>query len=96
MQTATVNVGRLWASFKQMLTSATRRISHRWFVLLSQLMFFRFNYRHFQANAMPAWTDQDSLLADRMERFHDAFQRLSKMDQANEYLDISLLDWRFN
>ena len=84
MQTGTVSVERLWASFKQMLTRATRRISHRWFVLLSQLMFFRFNYRHFQANAMPAWTDQDSFLADRMERFHDAFQELPKIDQASE------------
>ena len=84
MQIGTVSVERLWISFKLMLTSATRRISHRWFVLLSQLMFFRFNEMHFQANAMPAWTDQDSLLADRMERFHDAFQRLFQIDQVNE------------
>ena len=84
MQTGTVSVERLWASFKQMLPSATRHISHRRFVLLSQLMFFRFNYGYFQANAMSAWTEQDSLLADRMERFHDAFQQSFKTDQANE------------
>ena len=42
-------------------------MSLRWFNVLSQLAFLRFNYRHYGTGCLPAWAERDSLLAQRLE-----------------------------
>ena len=38
-----------------------------WFNLLAKLAYFRYNYRHFHCKSSPAWTEEDSLLAERLD-----------------------------
>ena len=72
MQTGTVSVERLWSSLQDMLPKKCASMSGRWFNLLSQMFYFRYNYRHFHARCMPAWTEDDSLLAERLEEVFDS------------------------
>ena len=72
MQSGTVPVERLRASLKGMFPTEVRHMSLQWFNLLAKLTYFRYNYRHFHAKAMPSWTDMDSLLAERIEDMRGA------------------------
>ena len=67
VQSGTVPVERLWASLKGMFPQEARRMSMPWFNLLAKLTYFRYNYRHFHCKASPAWTEEDSLLAERLD-----------------------------
>ena len=42
-------------------------MSRRWFELLANLTYLRFNYRHFRVGSLPAWVEGDILPADRIE-----------------------------
>ena len=66
MQTGTVPVERLWSGLKGMFPPETRRMSLSWFDLLAKLAYFRYNYRHFHCKTSPVWTEEDSLLAERL------------------------------
>ena len=67
MQAGTVPVERLWASLKSMFPQEARRMSLPWFNLLAKLAYFRHNYRHFHSKSSPAWTEDDSLIAERLD-----------------------------
>ena len=67
MQTGTVPVERLWDSLKGMIPREAKRMSPSWFNLLAKLAYFRYNYRHFHCKSSPAWTEEDSLLAERLD-----------------------------
>ena len=67
VQSGTVPVERLWECLKGMLPRSARTLSLRWFNMLSQLAFLRFNYRHYSSCGLPPWAEQDSLLAQRLE-----------------------------
>ena len=67
VQSGTVPVERFWAMFKSMLPAASRKISLRWYNILSMLCMLRFNYTLFNRGALPAWAQRDSLLAQRIE-----------------------------
>jgi len=65
LQTGTVCVERLWSILKQFLPEGARRIGLPWFSFLADLMYLRYNYMHFNHQALPSWTDNDALLAVR-------------------------------
>jgi hypothetical protein len=76
MQTGTVPVERLWSSLKSMLPVEGRNMSRSWLELLLDLAFFRYNYRHFRSKTLPSWTQDDSLLASRLESLSSDFEHL--------------------
>ena len=49
-----------------MFPQEARRMSLSWFNLLAKLAYFRYNYRHFHCTTSPVWTEEDSLLAERL------------------------------
>ena len=67
VQSGTVPVERLWASALQMIPAPVRTMSSAWFHVLSNLMFLRYNYRHFNAAHLSDWSEGDSLLAERID-----------------------------
>ena len=67
VHSGTVPVERLWSSLKDFFPKAARRISLPWWQLLAKLSYMRFNYRHFNHAVLPAFTDGDALLAERIE-----------------------------
>lgn len=67
MQTGTVAVERLWASLLEYMPRAARTMTEPWFRFISDLMFLRYNYRHFHSGMMPPWADGDALLAERLQ-----------------------------
>ena len=77
MQTGTVSVERLWASLLQMFQGGARRMCKAWFDLLADLCFLRYNYRHFHKNALPGWTGNDALLAERMDSLAEAMRNMA-------------------
>ena len=66
VQSGTVPVERLWSSLQHMFPKKSQHMSLAWFNLLAKLAYFRFNYRHFHGQSSPAWTEDDSLLAERL------------------------------
>jgi len=50
-----------------MFPAAGKRITPRWYRILAQLAFLRFNYRHYAARHFPGWTEGDSLLSQRID-----------------------------
>ena len=58
---------RLWSSLADMLPSAAKLVSIRWFKVLVQVMVLKYNYRPFHAKRLPTWTENDALLAERVE-----------------------------
>ena len=50
-----------------MMPAATRRLSERQFYVLASLCFLRFNYRLYGHRHFPGWTQNDSLLAQRID-----------------------------
>ena len=67
VQSGTVPVERFWSTFKSMLPVASRKISLRWYNILSMLCMLRSNYTLFNRGALPAWAERDGLLAQRIE-----------------------------
>ena len=67
MQTGTVAVERVWASLKDMLPRGARTVSPGWFHVVSMLAFLRYNFRHYTSRNLPAWAENDSLMAQRVE-----------------------------
>ncbi|CAK0816375.1 unnamed protein product [Prorocentrum cordatum] len=67
VQSGTVPVERLWECLKGMPPRGARTVSLRWFNVLSQLAFLRFNYRHYGTGCLPPWAVRDALLAQRLE-----------------------------
>ena len=67
VQSGTILCERCWALLKQMLPAAGKRISKRWYDIVAQLAFLRYNYWHYAAKHFPGWTDRDSLLSQRIE-----------------------------
>ena len=67
VQSGTVAVERLWATLLPMLPQAATRLSSRWFRILAQLTFVRYNYTHFSARDLPGFADRDPRLAQRVE-----------------------------
>ena len=67
MQTGTVPVERLWAGLLWMFPTEATQLGMDWFNFLAKISYFRFNYRHFHCSSSPAWTEQDSLVAERLE-----------------------------
>ena len=67
VQTGTVPVERLWAGLLWMFPSVARSLGADWFKLLAKIAYFRYNYRHFHCHSSPAWTEQDSLVAERLD-----------------------------
>jgi len=67
MQTGTAAVERLWSGLQAMFPPTITRMTPQWFSVLSMMAFFRYNYRHFHRRRNPAWTDNDSLLAERLD-----------------------------
>lgn len=63
IQSDTVPVERLWAGLDAMLPREGRKVSLRWFNVISQLMFLRVNLRHYASRNLPGVTEQDPLLA---------------------------------
>ena len=66
MQTGTVCVERLWSRLLSMFPPAFN-MSSQWFDLLAKLAYFRHNYQHFHSQANPAWTEEDSMMAEHLE-----------------------------
>jgi hypothetical protein len=67
LHTGTIAVERLWAQLKSIMPEGARRISEEWFQFMSSLLFLRVNYNHFHSKALPSWTDNDPLLAQRLD-----------------------------
>ena len=67
VQSGTIPCERCWAFLKDMFPAAGKRITPRWYRLLAQLAFLRFNYRHYAARHFPGWTEGDSLLSQRID-----------------------------
>ena len=67
MMTGTLPCERLWASMLEMMPSASRCMSERFFKLISQIIFVRHNLRHYSGGYLPPWAREDSLLAQRLE-----------------------------
>ena len=44
------------------------------------VVFLRFNHRHFQKGALPAWTAQDATLSHRLEVMKDLCQVVLTLD----------------
>jgi len=69
LQTGTVAVERLWSSLKDMMPTAARHVSPRWFRVMSLITFLRYNYRHYNGRSLPTWCQRDSLLAQKIQNF---------------------------
>ena len=67
MQTGTVCVERLWAGLLWMYPPEAHNMSMAWFDLVAKLTYFRYNYRHFHARTNPAWTEEDSTIAEHLD-----------------------------
>ena len=67
VHTGTVPVERLWAALNSFFPSATRRMEKVWWQLLMKVCYMRYNYRHFNHATLPAWTEGDALLSERMD-----------------------------
>jgi len=67
MQTGTAAVERLWSGLQAMFQPTITRMTPQWFSVLSMMAFSRYKYRHFHRRRNPAWTDNDSLLAERLD-----------------------------
>jgi len=67
VQSGTVPVERLWASMLEMFPDAARGISLEWYRMLAMLFFLRFNFRHFHHKLLPTWSENDALLAEKLE-----------------------------
>jgi hypothetical protein len=65
-QSGTVAVERMWSMLQQMMDKAITRLSPRWFKVLSQLMFVRYNFKHFRVN-LRGVADRDPKLEQRIE-----------------------------
>lgn len=66
IHSGTVPVERMWSILQSMLPDAMTRISPRWFAVLSQIMFVRFNFMHFRDHLRGA-ADRDPKLQQRIE-----------------------------
>ena len=67
VQSGTIPCERCWALLKQMFPAVGKRITKRWYDIVAQLAFLRYNYRHYATKHFPGWTDRDSLLSQRIE-----------------------------
>jgi hypothetical protein len=52
-----------------MLPSGARDISPKWWRVLSNLFFLRYNYRHYNVGSLTSWTQDDSLIAHSIDNF---------------------------
>ena len=63
----TLSVEQKWSILKTMLPSQARRVSLEWWQMLSDMTFLRLMYTHYHRGNLPSWTDNDSLLAQKLE-----------------------------
>ena len=63
----TVSVEALWSCVKEFLPVQARRISLPWWDFLADMMFLRYNYRHFNHALLPGWTQGDSQLSQQVD-----------------------------
>ena len=84
VHSGTVPVERLWASMKDMFPRSSRGMSLAWFNVVAKLAYLRFNYRHFNHNNLPLWTEADSLLAERIENLVLLTKALRLTDETQE------------
>ena len=54
-----------------------RLFSPKWFSVLANLAYLRYNYRHFHTHMLPSWCEEDSLLAERFENLAGFMKALS-------------------
>ncbi|CAK0840273.1 unnamed protein product [Prorocentrum cordatum] len=66
VQSGTAPVERLWSCLEDMVPSAARGVSLRWFRVLSMAMFLRYNYTHFNKDNLPTMAERDPLLGQRL------------------------------
>ena len=67
MQTGTVPVERLWTGLQWMFPTEATQLGMDWLNFLARIAYFRYNDRHFYCQSGPAWTEQDSLVGERLE-----------------------------
>ena len=84
VHSGTIPVERLWASLQEMFPRAARRMSREWLDILSVLALLGYNYRHFHHRLFPKWTENDSLMAERVENLAAAALTLQAED-AEDY-----------
>ena len=63
----TLSVEQKWSILKTMLPSQARRVSFDWWQMLADMTFLRLMYTHYHRGNLPSWTDNDSLLAQKLE-----------------------------
>ena len=80
VHSGTIPVERLWASLREMFPQIARSMTLEWFSLLAGLAFLRYNYRRFHHRLLPAWSEQDALLAERIDNLCDAVKALQEED----------------
>ena len=68
---------------QEMFPDAGRSLSLAWFTILAKLFFLRFNYRHFHQKHLPTWSENDSLLAHKLENICTAARALQEEDNAS-------------
>jgi hypothetical protein len=70
VRTGTVAVEAYWAILKGMLPGGSRKVSLRWFRVLAQISFLRYNYSVFNdKHSLPTWAERDPLLTQEMDAF---------------------------
>jgi hypothetical protein len=66
-------------------------MSPRVFMRISKITFLRYNYRHFHAKLLPAWAEEDALLAQRVENVLRMMRALGCHGDSDNSLDLHAL-----
>ena len=83
IRTGTVAVEAFWSQLKDMLPRGARRVSLRWFRVLSKICFLRYNYRLFNdRRSAPPWTEGGALVAEEVGHLALLVQAASERNTA--------------
>ncbi|CAK0885927.1 unnamed protein product, partial [Prorocentrum cordatum] len=86
VQSGTVPVERLWSYLEDVMPSAARGVSLRWFRVLSVVMFLRYNYAHFNKDNLPTMAERDPLLGQRLATIAMLARAVNESDQGLSHL----------
>ena len=76
LHTGTVCVERFWSVFASMLPRATTTFTERWYKVIADLSFLRYNRAHYGACSREGWAHRDSLLMQQLPILENALAAL--------------------
>ena len=76
IHSGTLPVERLWSIMLGYLPQSVRQVSKKWFSLLCQISFLKYNWQFYAGQAFPAWSQRDAMMQQKIENCHELMQAI--------------------